>query len=181
MSKLILIADDDITSCLLLSKMVEMCGFSCHVVHNGADAAKAAMTHRYCLVFMDLVMPVLSGYEATMKILALNSSFPPPLIIGLISYQQESMRLKCLQSGMTDVLVKPYERQSVQKFVNDALERHAPSQVAIQRPDVKLSVKNGRTELCNHTEMQFGHSLLLKVLIEIDQKTKPSWLTSRKN
>ena len=114
----ILIADDDVTSCLLLMKMAEGYGLTCHLVHNGADAARAAVDNEYLVVFMDLFMPIVSGFDATIKIKSTTSK--PPLIVGLLSFDEDNMRSKCLKAGMSDVMIKPFNREIVRKMIDYA-------------------------------------------------------------
>ena len=68
MTSTILIADDDMASCLILRKMLTELGFCCDVVHNGVEAVHAACGKQYDMIFMDLYMPVLSGIHAAMAI-----------------------------------------------------------------------------------------------------------------
>jgi len=62
------------------------------------------------LVFMDIQMPRMNGYEAT-KWIRKNGYTQP--IIACTASAQENEKERCLSFGMTDILPKPYKRQDV--------------------------------------------------------------------
>lgn len=64
----VLVVDDIVLNRVVLSKMLTKLG--CEVVHanNGKEAVEAFSKHEFPLVFMDLLMPVMDGYDATREI-----------------------------------------------------------------------------------------------------------------
>jgi CheY-like chemotaxis protein len=99
--------------------MAMACGCECDVVHNGADAAIAAAARDYSLVFMDLVMPIESGSEATIKIRSVAPRDDAPIIIGMLSYEHHDMRQQCISSGMDHVVVKPVNRKLLTSLLKE--------------------------------------------------------------
>lgn len=64
----ILVVDDVETNCILLRKYLQKYPFKVHVATNGAEAVAMAKEYKPDLILMDLRMPVMDGYEATIKI-----------------------------------------------------------------------------------------------------------------
>ena len=75
------------------------------------------MNKQYSIVFMDLQMPKMDGFEATSIIRSLNNSKSKTPIIALTSYNQQSERIKCKAVGMNDFLAKPYEIEILDKMI----------------------------------------------------------------
>lgn len=77
------------------------------MVSNGRDAVERLRQVHYDIVFMDLQMPVLNGYDATSMIRReLNLTVP---IIALTANALKGEREKCLEAGMDDFISKPFE------------------------------------------------------------------------
>ena len=115
----ILIADDDMASCLILRKMLTELGFCCDVVHNGVDAVQAACGKQYDMVLLDLYMPVLSGIHAAMAIRSLRPPKPvTPTIIGISSTVDSNEASMCKDAGMAGILVKPFARESIARLIH---------------------------------------------------------------
>jgi CheY-like chemotaxis protein len=114
----VLIADDDRSNCLLLKSMVRSCGLSCDVVHTGRDAIDAVTNRDYGIVFMDLFMPGQNGDEAALRIRSIKTNADCPNFIGIISYDDDDLRKKCVAAGMVDVISKPLYRDAVRKIIH---------------------------------------------------------------
>ena len=106
----ILLVEDNILNqkliCLTLSKY----GFVIDLAENGSKALLKFQTNDYDLVLMDIMMPVMDGLETTRQIRNLkeNSGQHTP-IIGLTANTMDSDRHRCLEAGMDEYLVKPFD------------------------------------------------------------------------
>jgi CheY-like chemotaxis protein len=122
----ILIVEDNAINQLVAVKILDTYGCKTQVVTNGLEAIDALRRNIYDAVLMDLQMPVMDGFEATMAIRdpsgdCLNPQVP---IIALTANAQEETRKKCLGAGMDDFLTKPVNpdvlmctiRKCVEKF-----------------------------------------------------------------
>ena len=92
---------------------------------NGREALDALKSHAYDLVLMDLQMPVMDGYEATIAIRAgeagaLHAQIP---IIAVTADVMESTRDRVREIGMDDYLTKPVKAEVLYEAVIKALER----------------------------------------------------------
>jgi CheY-like chemotaxis protein len=110
----ILVAEDNAVNALILEETLRGLGCETLVVANGVEALKEVRTGTYDLILMDVQMPEMDGFEATIRIRALEegtgSSVP---IIALTAHAQREDREKCLQVGMDDYLSKPIVRQDL--------------------------------------------------------------------
>ena len=113
----VLVADDDLTTCLLLKSMTVSSGVSCDAVHNGYDAVHAVANQDYALAFLALRMPLQKGDEAAVRIQSMKSEKQSPILVGIISYDDAEFRSRCLAAGMSEVIVKPVSRKDVEKIL----------------------------------------------------------------
>ena len=110
----VLVVDDDLTSLLILQRMIRDLGFECETAANGAEAVEAANKKNFCAVFMDYMMPVMNGCDAAEKIKDMrNDGVQSSLIIGMISLDDPATRSQCQNSGMSAVLCKPIDRSAL--------------------------------------------------------------------
>lgn len=103
----ILVAEDNKVNQTLTTKFMNKFGYKVDLVENGSEAVKAASTIDYDVIFMDIHMPVLDGYEATKTIR--DKRKDRPYIIALTSSVMQSDRQLCFDAGMDDFLKKPLE------------------------------------------------------------------------
>ena len=102
-----LVVDDDQTNRLILQHLLERDGFAVTTANDGAQAVDAFMRARFDVVLMDLLMPVMDGYEATRRIKAhATDRFTP--VIFLTAVQDEQSLARCVDAGGDDFLSKPY-------------------------------------------------------------------------
>jgi CheY-like chemotaxis protein/HPt (histidine-containing phosphotransfer) domain-containing protein len=105
----VLVAEDNAVNQLVISGMLQRFGITADMVPNGREVINILEKSRYDLVFMDLQMPVMDGFEATMNIrdnesLVLDKKVT---IIALTAHAMQKDKEKCLNAGMNDYLSKP--------------------------------------------------------------------------
>lgn len=104
--KVALVVEDDITLCLLTKMQLTKLGYDVHIARNGIQAVDAACSQDYDLIFMDLHLPEMDGFEATLKIRdheKQNGRPPKPIIALTASHERE----QALATGVSDFLLKP--------------------------------------------------------------------------
>ena len=84
---------------------------------SGAQAVDYACMNSYDIIFMDLHMPGLDGYETTQKIREITPG-RQPVIIALTANAMPREKEKVLQAGMNGILIKPVSDSILQKVVN---------------------------------------------------------------
>ena len=122
--KRILLADDIEINRMIVFEMLSAAGILLDEAENGQQAVEmfsASSSGYYDLVFMDLQMPVMNGYEAAEKIRSLDR--PDSKAVPIIALTANTFREdidKALASGMNDHLPKPIDV----KIVMDTLEKY---------------------------------------------------------
>jgi signal transduction histidine kinase/AmiR/NasT family two-component response regulator/HPt (histidine-containing phosphotransfer) domain-containing protein len=103
----VLLAEDNATNRLVVSRMLERLGHRVDLVVDGHEAVAAVRATRYDVVLMDIMMPEMDGLAATRLI----RSEPPPVgstpIIGLTANAERSKQEECGEAGMNGFASKP--------------------------------------------------------------------------
>jgi len=66
------------------------------------------------LIFMDIQMPEMDGYEAT-RIIVEHLKNEKPLIIAMTANAMQSDKIKCMETGMDDYITKPLKVEDLQR------------------------------------------------------------------
>ncbi len=107
--KKILIVDDDVRNSFALSKLLSEKGIAVRIAQNGQKALDLlAEDPEIDLVLMDIMMPVMDGYETTRRIRA-QQEFSSLPILALTAKAMKGDREKCLAAGANDYLPKPID------------------------------------------------------------------------
>src|SRR5262245_53541252 len=103
---LILIVDDSPTEVHVMKSALEKQGYQIESASDGAEAIAKAKSLKPDLIFMDVVMPGVNGFQATRKLSADPETRSIPVIM-VTSKDQESDRIWGMRQGAVDYLVKP--------------------------------------------------------------------------
>ena len=114
-----IIVDDEQYCCETIASLlddncpeVELLG----IYHNGADALPAIRQHSPSLVFLDVEMPKMNGFEMLEQLVSINFD-----IIFTTSYDQYA--LKAIRFSAIDYLLKPIDREELQIAVQKVVQR----------------------------------------------------------
>ncbi|UBF25065.1 GAF domain-containing protein [Kovacikia minuta CCNUW1] len=108
----ILMAEDNPTNRMLLSKMLSLGGFELREVANGQEAIAVWKQWQPHLIFMDMRMPVMNGLEATQQIKA-DPQGKDTVIIALTASAFEEQRQAFFAVGCDDFIRKPFQYQEL--------------------------------------------------------------------
>ncbi len=108
----ILVAEDEPTNQLLLVEFLKSIGFKVRAANNGQEAVEIARQWQPDLIWMDMRMPELNGYEATPQIKALPNC-QDTIIIALTASAFEEERSAILASGCDDFIRKPFREVEI--------------------------------------------------------------------
>ncbi len=102
-----LIAEDNKINQVVVKKMLNRIGITVDIADNGAIALEMLDAADYDLIFMDICMPVMSGFEATEAIRARGDHLAQIPILALTAEAAHSKAQHCLDVGMDIHLSKP--------------------------------------------------------------------------
>ena len=110
-----LVVEDNETNQRLLVLMLEHLGCRVDAVSNGLEALKRLAEIRYDVVFMDVQMPEMDGFEATRRIRGGNGGVLDPLVpvLAITAHVSADYQQRCLQAGMNDFIAKPIRMQDL--------------------------------------------------------------------
>jgi len=104
----VLIVEDSPTEMHIYAKALSKAGFRVETAYNGEEGVHLARRLLPDLVVMDIVMPVLNGYQATRELQKDTATAHIPVII-VSSKDQETDRAWGMRQGAVDYLTKPID------------------------------------------------------------------------
>lgn len=129
--ELILVVDDHPVNQQVALLLLQDLGFEAHVAENGKLALTALNRTPYALVFMDIQMPEMNGFEATQEIRKKELSTMQHLpVIAMTAHAVEGSRESCVAAGMDDYVSKPINPESLKKI----LDKWLPDQNEVLMP-----------------------------------------------
>lgn len=118
--RIILVAEDDASIRTALNDLLMANGYVALCAKDGEEAAQFLLTHEIDLALLDLNMPKLSGYQLLRLI---NKECPGLPSIILTAHGEESQRVKGLESGADDYIVKPFSPAELLARITAVLRR----------------------------------------------------------
>jgi len=112
--KKVLYVEDNIVNQRLMEQYFNKYKVLYDTAYDGKEAVRKFSQDTYDLIFMDLQMPVMDGYEATKLIRQMDQDVK---IIAMTAYTSTEVKDKCFEVGMTDFLTKPVDF----KYLTDLL------------------------------------------------------------
>jgi PAS domain S-box-containing protein len=134
-----LLAEDNQINQKIVVRTLGKAGYNIDVVQNGREAVEAAVRNEYDIIFMDVQMPVMDGYEATRAIRSKEGLSKHTPIIAMTAHAMEGDRERCLQAGMDDYISKPIDWQEMFKLIKKwgKLRIEASLSPAMSKPEKK--------------------------------------------
>ena len=128
----ILVIDDDIELCELLTDYLSGEGFSVEMVNDGKQGVVQALAAEYILVILDVMLPEMNGFDVLRKI---RESSKVPVIM-LTARGDDVDRIVGLELGADDYLPKPFNPRELVARIR-AIQRRTESVEDQQRPGGK--------------------------------------------
>jgi CheY-like chemotaxis protein len=122
--RVLLVDDNDINLRLIMTLMKKRKVTTIDTAQNGREAVDAAerMMPGYDLIFMDMSMPVMDGFEATRAIRALERNrddYVPAKIIAFTGLSSSRDKSRALESGVDLFLTKPASLKEISRLVDE--------------------------------------------------------------
>jgi CheY-like chemotaxis protein len=120
-AKAILVADDDPDILSIVSMSLETQGYTVYKATNGREAVDLARQHHPDLVLMDMMMPIVSGYEAVTELKA-DATTAGITIVGLSAKAMATDMERATDVGIDGYITKPFRIAQVLTVVASYLE-----------------------------------------------------------
>ena len=120
MANAILVADDDPDILSIVSMSLETQGYTVHKASNGREAVDLAREHHPDLILMDMMMPVVSGYEAVGELKA-DATTKDIVIVGLSAKAMATDMERATDVGIDGYITKPFRIAQVLSVVESYL------------------------------------------------------------
>ena len=127
----LLVAEDNLINQKVIAQLLKKLGCRADIVIDGAQAVAAVERGNYDLVFMDIQMPEMDGYEATRLIRQRVNPVRQPRIVALTANALLGDREKCLAAGTDSYLTKPVAIVDlVRELKQTVADRHQPDLIS---------------------------------------------------
>jgi DNA-binding response OmpR family regulator len=160
----LLIAEDDKALGLFLSRGLEADGHRVHLTHDGGAAVEAFCQELPDLTILDLNMPVKDGEQVLREVRSVDADLP---VLVLTGRQEIETRVRCLDHGADDLMVKPFSLHELRARCRVLLKRKREAKLMLRAGDLELdrmehsARRGGRAiELTNKEFALLEHLLL---------------------
>ncbi|MDQ5845631.1 MAG: response regulator transcription factor [Acidobacteriota bacterium] len=142
----ILIIDDDVALCELVTEYLEPLGFEIESIHRGDIGAERAIAGEHSIVVLDVMLPGLNGFEVLRKIRA-ASKVP---VLMLTARGDDVDRIIGLEIGADDYLPKPFNPRELAARIRAILRRSGSDE---SRNHIATTLAVGDVELDTGTRV----------------------------
>ncbi len=145
-NKIILLVEDNVDNQKLARKMLERGGHQVQIAASGEEAVDKMTNGDYDLVLMDIQMPGMNGFEATIKIREMESEQARERtpIVALTAHALSGYREECLKHGMDDYITKPIRKKTLLDTIDNWL---TPEVSVVDEPvQIEKSAKPSRKQ-----------------------------------
>ena len=122
----VLLAEDNPVNQRVAMEMLEYIGCHVELATHGGEALQALEKRSFDIVFLDLHMPQIDGFETARRIH--DRREPSPVLIALTASARKEDRDRCLEAGMNDYLAKPIRISSLVEILDQYLAQTCASE-----------------------------------------------------
>ncbi|MEN8157678.1 MAG: response regulator [Bacteroidota bacterium] len=110
----ILLAEDNLINQKVAQSIFKNIGYEIHIAKNGKEAVELMEEGLFDVVFMDLLMPEMDGYQATSQIRKAGHTLP---IIAMSADEDEITRAAAFNAGMNEYVMKPARVETIKQLL----------------------------------------------------------------
>ena len=114
----ILVAEDSPTNQVLIKSLLERSGLQVTIAEDGNETLQKVLTQQFDLIFMDMMMPHMNGYQVAKELRKKGIKTP---VIAVTANAMKGDDKKCLEAGCDDYLAKPIDRRELFKMLDKYL------------------------------------------------------------
>lgn len=116
----ILVVEDNKINQMVTRKIMEKNHYKSLIVDDGYAAMEALAKESFDAVLMDINMPLINGFETTRLIRKKGNQIP---IIALTAFAKDEIETEALESGMNEILIKPFEASKLNKIIETLVKK----------------------------------------------------------
>ena len=185
----VLIAEDDEALSLFLMRGLEAEGHRVRLVHDGAAAVDAFRNEIPDLTILDLNLPIKDGEQVLQELRTVDADLP---VLVLTARQEVDTRVRCLDRGADDLMLKPFSLQELKARCRALLRRKREARLLLRAGDLEVSrldhtvcrggvpiqLTNTEFSLLEHLMLNRGHCLSRAELLETVWQMEPAQTTN---
>ncbi len=114
--------DDDLELCMIFQTVFKHLGYDSVFAGNGKEAVVIATTQKPDLILMDLIMPVVNGFQAT-RMIRQNPKTRSIPVIAVTALTSSEEREECLKIGCNDYIAKPFTIKDLASRIEKLLKK----------------------------------------------------------
>lgn len=185
----LLIAEDDRALGQFLRRGLEADGHRVNVVHDGAQAVAAFRNEMPDLTILDLNLPVKDGEQVLEEVRVLSMDLPVLILTGR---QELETRVRCLDRGADDLMLKPFSLSELRARCRALLRRKSVTRLTLRagalelnrldhtvsRGGIQVGLTNKEFALLEHLMLNRGRCVSRTELLETVWKLEPSQTTN---
>lgn len=137
-NKKILIVEDEKMIAEILHYNIEAAGYTARSVHDGKVGLEEALSGEYDLILLDLMLPVIDGFEVCRKV---REKLDVPIII-LTARDEERDKINGLEIGADDYMTKPFSINELMSRIKANIRRYSNELVTNKIADGTMRIKN---------------------------------------
>lgn len=145
MNKNILIVEDEKTIAEILLFNIKKNGFDAKAVYDGQSGLEEALSGKYDLILLDLMLPVMDGFEVCKRLREVNDT---PIIM-LTAREEEADKVMGLEVGADDYMTKPFSINELLSRIKANIRRYSNEMVTRKITD--SVIKAGRLTIDNES------------------------------
>jgi CheY-like chemotaxis protein len=152
-SRILLVEDNSMAAQIVINKLSAL---HCIVdwAENGKRAVQLAEENQYDLIFMDIGLPDIDGYEVTKRIRLSELNKPHVPIIALSAHAGDDSKKQCTDIGMNAVLTKPLTEEKAEDVLNAFIpHRQNKLDVANTAQSLEETVENNALSIFDFEEL----------------------------
>jgi DNA-binding response OmpR family regulator len=147
----LLVAEDDKALGLFLSRGLEADGHRVRIAVDGAAAVEAFRQDLPDLTILDLSLPIKDGERVLEEVRALDGDLP---VLVLTARQEVDTRVRCLDRGADDLMVKPFSLHELKARCRALLRRKREAKLQLRAGDLEI-------DRLNHSARRAGEPIVL--------------------
>lgn len=117
----VLVVEDNAVNRKLVGVLLARAGYSFATVEDGIQALERLRREPFRVVLMDMMMPVMNGYEAT-RLIRSEPGLGGIAIIALTANALSGEEARCRAAGCSDFVTKPYTKDRILAAIAAALD-----------------------------------------------------------